>query len=624
MTSVDFARLEGAYQAALAALLAERTPEGHWVGELSTSALSTATAVSALSLVKKHTGGRAHDALIAGGLAWLANHQNADGGWGDTIKSLSNISTTMLCRAAFHIAGAAGRCADCLRRADSHLAERHGKTPEEVAEAVRRRYGKDRTFSVPILMTCALAGLVSWREVPPLPFELACFPQSWFRFVRLHVVSYALPALIAIGQAVHHHRPPRNPVARLTRRLARARSLRVLERIQPTSGGFLEATPLTSFVTLGLASSGLANHPVARKAVEFLVRSVRPDGSWPIDTNLATWVTTLAVNALAAAGEVESLDRKTELRDWLLGQQFTRRHPYTGAEPGGWGWTDLPGSVPDADDTPGALLALFRLCHEPAPRAAVEGLWWLLLLQNKDGGWPTFCRGWGYLPFDRSGADLTAHVLRAIAAWEKRLPPRALENDLRGFDDATTPEVFQGQIEEGIHYLERTQRADGSWLPLWFGNQHGRDDENPTYGTARVLAAYRDLDMMNTDPARRGAAWLLAAQDADGGWGGAPGIPSSVEETALAVEVLQGAGPGAGPAVNKGLAWLVQQVEAGGLFNPMPIGFYFAKLWYFEKLYPMIFTVAALGRARRQRQQERMTHPQHSLPPDGRLPSPAP
>ena len=74
------------------------------------------------------------------------------------------------------------------------------------------RYGKDRTFAVPILMTCALAGLTSWKEVPSLPFELACLPQSWFRFLNLPVVSYALPALIAIGQAVYHHRPPWNPL----------------------------------------------------------------------------------------------------------------------------------------------------------------------------------------------------------------------------------------------------------------------------------------------------------------------------------------------------------------------------------------------------------------------------
>jgi hypothetical protein len=29
---------------------------------------------------------------------------------------------------------------------------------------------------------------------------------------------------------------------------------------------------------------------------------------------------------------------------------------------------------------------------------------------------------------------------------------------------------------------------------------------------------------------------------------------------------------------------------------PWPIGFYFAKLWYHERLYPLIFTTAALGK----------------------------
>src|SRR5262249_39069193 len=137
------------------------------------------------------------DALIAGGLRWLAVHQNADGGWGDTVKSFSNISTTMLCRAAFRLASASVEHSGTRRKCKAWLKEGYGKTPEQLAESVRARYGKDRTFSVPILMTSALAGLVAWEEVPSLPFELACFPQSWFRFLRLPVVSYALPALIA-------------------------------------------------------------------------------------------------------------------------------------------------------------------------------------------------------------------------------------------------------------------------------------------------------------------------------------------------------------------------------------------------------------------------------------------
>ena len=69
---------------------------------------------------------------------------------------------------------------------------------------------------------------------------------------------------------------------------------------------------------MSLAGMGLASHPVARKATEFLVNGAREDGSWAIDSNLATWVTTLSVNALAAAGELDRLDRKEELRDWLL------------------------------------------------------------------------------------------------------------------------------------------------------------------------------------------------------------------------------------------------------------------------------------------------------------------
>src|SRR5207244_7191576 len=111
-----------------------------------------------------HTSGN-HQELITNGLSWLAAHLNADGGWGDTVNSVSNISTTMLARAAFHIGGVVEQYAERLRRSENYLRERFGQTLAEQVEAVRARYGKDYTFSVPILMTCALARIVDLRAV---------------------------------------------------------------------------------------------------------------------------------------------------------------------------------------------------------------------------------------------------------------------------------------------------------------------------------------------------------------------------------------------------------------------------------------------------------------------------
>ena len=99
---------------------------------------------------------------------------------------------------------------------------------------------------------------------------------------------------------------------------------------------------------------------------------------------------------------------------------------------------------------------------------------------------------------------------------------------------------------------------------------------------------------------RRGVDWLLSAQNPDGGWGGAVMVPSSIEETALAVEALAGmAGSDAESvmdSIDRGCAWLIEHTAGGTRFAPAPIGLYFAKLWYSERLYPLIFTVAALER----------------------------
>ncbi len=581
------------YQRARQDLLDRLDSRSCWTGQLASSALSTATAISALALYQRHTldDDSQIDRLICEGIKWLAERQNSDGGWGDTDQSNSNIATTMLVVAAFQLTAVPNKQSGLIERAEGYIHQQGG------VKGLRRRYGRDKTFAVPILTNCALAERVKWKKVAALPFELACFPQSFYRYLRLPVVSYAIPALVAIGQAKYYHQKPWNPITRLIRHFARKRSLKVLEQIQPASGGYLEAIPLTSFVVMSLAAIGHEDHQVVREGVKFLLDTVREDGSWPIDTNLATWNTTLAINGLANSGE--PLPNETNgCLAWLLECQNTEIHPFTGADPGGWGWSDLSGAVPDADDTPGALLALQNFLHANKhdatmrariTTAATGGVHWLLNLQNRNGGWPTFCRGWGKLPFDRSGTDLTAHAIRALHAWEELTPPAKLSQ----------------AIGVGFNYLAKNQRADGAWIPLWFGNQSVENEENPVYGTSKVLLAYRDLDKLDDEAAMRGARWLVEHRNLDHGWGGdvnnSDGVTmSSVEETALAVEALLpfvDSDPRAALVVQDGLQWLINAVEEKRHFKPSPIGFYFAKLWYYEELYPLVFAVSALAAA---------------------------
>ncbi|MCL2303762.1 MAG: squalene--hopene cyclase [Planctomycetaceae bacterium] len=605
----DRQRLERTYQTVRDALLAERTGAGHWVGHLASSALSTATAVSALSVFRKKNDDAATlekiDTLLKNGIEWLVARQQRDGGWGDTEQSPSNPSTTLLVQCAILLAADACKTEpdrNVLNRANLYV-RRYGGI-----KAIEKRYGGDRTFSVPILMNAALAGLVPWSDVPALPFELAWFPQSLFRLLKLPVVSYAIPALVAIGQVIHEKNPTKNFLRRKIRDAVRKKTLEKILLMQPESGGFLEATPLTAFVVMSLSAcnANIVNveHPIIQNGVRFLFSSVREDGSWPIDTNLSCWVTTLAVNALQEKKGME------ETLSWILSKQHRKRHPFTGAAPGGWAWTDLSGGVPDVDDTAGALLALKTLLPNDTtliPKETMEqicsGIRQLVSLQNNDGGWPTFCKGWNRFPFDRSGVDLTAHAIRAFLAWKNIVPGDSLRNPMNR------------AVSQGAKFLLQSQRKDGSWLPLWFGNQLLPEEENPFYGTAKVLLALTALRQEEKTTSYdeaifKALRFAVANTNQDGGFGrmewphDLPDLQSSVEETALMLDALaplagvpefQAAVPRLPDCVTGAMHWLVEQVETGRFTRATPIGLYFTKLWYHENLYPVLFTAAALG-----------------------------
>ena len=554
----------------------------HWEGRLSDSALSTAVAVLALSLADAQR----CEGLIRNGIEWLAKTQNADGGWGDTPKSQSNLSTSLLSWCALGVTPNVSASMEAERRVDGYLKRQAGGiAPDVLARQVKRQYGEDRTFSAPILATCALAGRCgegpeAWKDVPQLPFELSCLPRELFHLLRLPVVSYAIPALIAVGLVVFRRKGQRGPLGFL-RRASVSKSLRILSQCQPENGGFLEATPLTSFVVMSLCAAGERDHEVVEKGVSFLEKSVRIGGSWPIDTHLATWVTTNAVTALSSfEGDLSfSASQREGLLEWILTQQFTATHPFTGAAPGGWAWTPLAGGVPDADDTAGALVAIAELgCgQDRSIAAAANGVRWLVELQNGDGGFPTFCRGWGKLPFDRSCPDITAHVVKAFRIWLPHLSPPLASS-------------AKGALLRAVHYLKESQERDGSWLPLWFGNQETTNHHNPTYGTAKVVQSCIELP-----GAGRGLSFLAGIQNRDGGWGGGAGASSSIEETALALQALSLERRTYASSIESGIRWLRDATDRFQRFPAAPIGLYFSSLWYAEELYPVIFTLQALA-----------------------------
>ena len=82
-------------------------------------------------------------------------------------------------------------------------------------------------------------------------------------------------------------------------------------------------------------------------------------------------------------GYLNEIDKESLLK-FLTDQQYKEVHPYTNAAPGGWAWSPLPGAVPDADDTSGALVALRRLTTglKMPVKEAEAGIGWLSAFFN--------------------------------------------------------------------------------------------------------------------------------------------------------------------------------------------------------------------------------------------------
>lgn len=555
--------------------LLSRRKEGEiWRGNLSSSAISTSVSVFALHEIDN----KKYRPYIVKGVDWLQNTMKPDGSWGDSVESPSNLTATLLTYASLYAIGVKSEPTQI------YLKERFGgDTDEEIIRGVLDYYGKDLTFSVPILVMCALAGIISdWESIPSFPFELSVFPQKFFRFLDLPVVSYAIPALIAVG--ILRFKKGRKNVFAFLRNSFIAPSLRVLIKLQPEDGGFLEAAPLTAFVSMCMAQAGYTSHIVTQKCARFLIDTVREDGSWPIDTDLSGWVTSLSIRAL----EDDLPEREFFIAN-LRKRATKEKHPFTGAQPGGWGWSDLNGSVPDGDDTSGSLVALYTLTQGEYCPEVGRGIEWLLDLQNRDGGMPTFCKGWGKFPFDRSSADISAHAFLAFTLWKDTLPASLKSRTEKGALQLT-------------EWMQKNMTPEGSWTPLWFGDQDAVDEKAPVYGTATAVE-YLFCSPANGEVrtlADKGVSYLLQAQQADGGWGGAKDVPSKISLTSKVLGALASSGRSdVRKAIERGVNFLYMHYQQGKLYQREPIGLYFSRLWYSEELYGATFVLSAMRKVKK-------------------------
>jgi squalene-hopene/tetraprenyl-beta-curcumene cyclase len=135
---------------------------------------------------------------------------------------------------------------------------------------------------------------------------------------------------------------------------------------------------------------------------------------------------------------------------------------------------------------------------------------------------------------------------------------------------------------------------------------------NYIYGTWSVLCALNAVGVDHASPqVRRAAAWLIAIQNSDGGWGedaasykldyrGHDAAPSTASQTAWALLGLMAAGEAGHPAVKRGIDYLLRtQGEDGFWTEPRYTATGFPRVFYLRYHgYSRFFPLWALARYR--------------------------
>ena len=258
----------------------------------------------------------------------------------------------------------------------------------------------------------------------------------------------------------------------------------------------------------------------------------------------------------------------------------------------------------------------------PARRERLEhiarlGIRWLLDAQNDDGGWPTFQHSDEFMSAESSGVDLTAHALRALAAWQRQWQietPRVVPPQERAELDEQISAAITRRRRIPCHSAARRRQLHPHVV-----RQRIAAEMKQTRSSARrsssQLAHNLGKRFGNCSPRTN---WLLTAEHAGGGWG-PPRVPldysgtyrpgtrtwrnalaqcCTVEETALAVAALLPLSNAnvitRRPSQKASTGSRTRWTRPPSACSPRLV---FPRLWYHERLQGLLLASAALARA---------------------------
>ena len=220
--------------------------------------------------------------------------------------------------------------------------------------------------------------------------------------------------------------------------------------------------------------------------------------------------------------------------------------------------------APAAAAAAGALLLLMAPAAS-AKSAAGRATAWLVDAQNRDGGF-------GSAPGGTSSALFSGWAGLGLAAGGRN--PQEVERRGRSAIDYTRANLREvkevGELERTILLVEAAglsaRNFGGRDLVARLGRYRRSD------GSFSGYVSYTAFGILALRAAGRGglaqpAGWLSDQQNGDGGWGVAPKAQSDIDNSGAVLQALAAAGKGAGPAADRGVAFLRRMQNADGGFG---------------------------------------------------------